>query len=71
MYGKPYFAHIDENGISSKAFVLPQRDPDFYDYFLKSFNIPELSKGKTPVTPGLTGRKFRTLEAEPVYYSDK
>lgn len=48
LYGKPYFFHIDESGLSSKPFVLPQEYPDFYDNCLKSFNIPELSKGAVP-----------------------
>jgi len=47
-YGKPYFAYIDENGNVHKPFVLPQRDPYFYDYNFKSFNIPELLNGKLP-----------------------
>lgn len=48
IYGKPYFSYIDKQGVAHKPFVLPQRDPAFYDYTLKSFNIPELSKGKLP-----------------------
>jgi len=68
MYGKPYFAHIDENGRSTKAFLLPQRDPDFYDYFLKSFNIPELSKGPAPFNSVKSGKMYRKLTAEPVHY---
>ena len=47
-YGKPYFAYIDEDGKVRKPFVLPQRDPYYYDYILKSFNIPELINGKLP-----------------------
>ncbi|MDR0232466.1 MAG: hypothetical protein LBI82_10155 [Dysgonamonadaceae bacterium] len=47
-YGKPYFAYIDEDGKAHKPFVLPQRDPYYYDYTLKSFNIPELINGKLP-----------------------
>lgn len=42
LYGKPYFAYIDKEGQGHKPFVLPQKDPEFYDYFYKSFNIPEL-----------------------------
>ena len=38
----PYFAYIDKDGQGHKSFVLPQRNPEFYDYFYKSFNIPEL-----------------------------
>jgi hypothetical protein len=48
LYGKPYFSYIDSLGVAHKPFVLPQRDPAFYDYSLKSFNIPELSKGRLP-----------------------
>jgi len=42
LYGMPYFAYIDKDGQGHKSFVLPQRNPEFYDYFYKSFNIPEL-----------------------------
>lgn len=48
LYGKPYFCYIDCNGHAHKPFVLPQEHPDFYDNNLKSFNIPELGKGKLP-----------------------
>lgn len=42
MYGKPYFSFFDEKGFAHKPFVLPQKDPEFYDFFNKSYNIPEL-----------------------------
>ena len=48
LYGKPYFFHIDNDGNTTKPFALPQKYPDFYDNCLKSFNIPELSKGAVP-----------------------
>ena len=48
LYGKPYFAYVGEDGTVHKPFVLPQSDPYFYDYTLKSFNIPELMSGKLP-----------------------
>jgi Tol biopolymer transport system component len=71
MYGKPYFAYIDENGKSTKAFVLPQRDPDFYDYSLKSYNIPELSKGPAPFTPYDIEKALKSLKAEKVRFVRK
>lgn len=52
LYGKPYFSYVDEEGNVHKPFVLPQRDPEKYDYMLKSFNIPELSKGQVPFSAG-------------------
>ncbi len=48
LYGKPYFCYIDRQGRASKPFVLPQRDPQFYDFNLKSFNVPELGRGRLP-----------------------
>jgi len=37
--------------------VLPQEDPEFYQGFLKSFNIPEFSTEKINLRPG----KIRNL----------
>ena len=48
LYGKPYFCYIDRQGKPHKPFVLPQRDPSFYDECLKSFNAPELGRGRLP-----------------------
>jgi WD40 repeat protein len=49
---RPYMAYIGENGNSSKPFVLPQKDPEFYNRFLKSYNIPEFSSIKIDLNPG-------------------
>ncbi len=48
LYGKPYFAHVSEDGEVSKPFVLPQKSPSFYDFNLKSYNVPDL--GNKPVS---------------------
>ena len=48
LYGKPYFCYVDKDGKTHKPFCLPQRYPSFYDNNLKSFNAPELGKGKVP-----------------------
>lgn len=62
IYGKPYFCYIDSTGKAYKPFVLPQRDPSVYDNMLKSFNIPELSKGPTP---------FDAKDIEHVFWDQK
>ncbi len=46
---RPYFSHIDAEGKDSKPFILPQKDPAFYDTFLKTYNIPELVTGRVQV----------------------
>jgi hypothetical protein len=46
LYTRPFIAYSDENGSFSKPFMVPQKDPDFYEMFLRSFNVPEFVKGK-------------------------
>ena len=45
---RPYFSYIDAEGREHKPFLLPQKDPAFYDRWLKTYNIPELITG--PIT---------------------
>jgi hypothetical protein len=46
LYTRPYIAWIDDKGEVSKPFLLPQKDPDHYDFNLRSFNVPELVQGR-------------------------
>lgn len=46
---RPYFSYIDKNGNAHKPFVMPQKDPEFYNHFLKTYNIPELIKSAVPI----------------------
>jgi hypothetical protein len=49
---RPFISHIEANGVSDKPFILPQYDPEFYQDFSKSFNIPEFSTEKIDLKPG-------------------
>ena len=51
LFTRPFFAYLDDNGNASKPFVLPQKNPDFYNTFIKNYNIPELITGEVPYTP--------------------
>lgn len=51
LYTLPYISHIDSDGKPSKPFLLPQENPEKYDYQLYSYNIPELVKGEVEVSP--------------------
>jgi hypothetical protein len=42
LFTRTFFSHVDENGNASKPFVMPQKDPLFYDQFLKTYSVPEL-----------------------------
>ena len=46
-----YLSHIDSLGKASKAFILPQKDPLFYDTYLEIYNVPELIKEPVRVSP--------------------
>ena len=58
-YGKPYFCHLDENGNTTKPFVLPQKSSRFYLYNLKSFNVPDLGNASTGITVKDAARLFK------------
>lgn len=63
-YGRPYFSHIDENGKLTKPFVLPQEDPWLYENSLRSYNIPDLSRGQVNFDAQSIGQMLKEAEAE-------
>jgi hypothetical protein len=70
VHTRTYIAYFDENGKFGKPFVLPQKDPDFYNNYLLNFNRPELMTGKITVSP----QKIRDVareEAIPVVFDPK
>ncbi len=50
LYSLPYFSYFDGESFS-KPFLLPQKDPRFYQTFLKAFNLPTLVRTASPLTP--------------------
>ena len=58
----PYFTYFDNSGIAHKPFLLPQKDPEFYSTFLKSYNIPELITTKINLDPD---DFFQILKTDP------
>lgn len=63
LWARPFFAHFDpETGHFSKPFLLPQKEPDFYDTFTYTYNLPELIKA-----PVKTGNKLLETIEEPIH----
>jgi hypothetical protein len=62
LYSKIYFSYIDSNGHAHKPFVLPQKDPEYYDFLLKSFNVPELMANKVD---------FNAFDIEKIYFKSE
>ena len=50
-YSRLYIAHINDDGTSSKAFLLPQKESEYYDFFDRSFNVPEFMVEPVSITP--------------------
>jgi len=46
----PYFSHIDENGLESKPFVLPEENPETQLTGLFNYNRPVFVSGKTKIS---------------------
>jgi hypothetical protein len=49
-FTRTYIGYVDESGKSHKPFILPQKDPAFYDSFLKMHSLPELITGPVDVS---------------------
>ncbi len=60
-YSRLYMAYFDKQGHAHKAFELPQEDPSFYDFYLRSFNVPEFMKEPVSVRP----QEFAAIAKKP------
>lgn len=68
LYTRLFIAHIDQEGILSKPFLLPQQSPDFNTYLTKSYNIPEFIKGKIKVDSYVLASKIKEGKNLPVAF---
>jgi len=50
LLAKLYVSYVHADGRAAKPVLLPQKDPAFYDGFLKTYNVPELVTGRVEVT---------------------
>ena len=58
-YTRPVIAYFDKNGKAHKAFALPQKDPNFNTFFLRSFNRPEFMMEPVTITPQEFAKKAK------------
>ena len=50
-YSRLYIAHMNDDGTADKAFLLPQKSAEFYDFFDRSYNVPEFMVEPVVITP--------------------
>lgn len=58
-----YLSYVDADGKSHKAFVLPQRDPEYYEGLPELMNVPELISVPVPVRAESLVRAARSSRA--------
>jgi len=63
VFTRSYISYVDETGKVYKPLVLPQKDPEFYDYCPETFNTPELVTGPIAVTGERLARVVRSAAA--------
>jgi WD40-like Beta Propeller Repeat len=57
MFSRPWFCHVNPDGSVDDPFVLPQKDPEFYEDYVLNFNRPEFIRDRVKITP----RQIRNL----------
>jgi hypothetical protein len=66
-FTRTYFSYIDVNGAASKPFVLPQKDPGYYEGCLRTFSVPELVVEPVRTTKETLGKVARGRIDKVVY----
>ena len=50
-YSRLYISHMNGDGTCDKAFLLPQPESEYYDFFDRSYNVPEFMVEPVRFTP--------------------
>ena len=69
-FSRAYIAYFDSEGHDHKAFLLPQRDPEYNQLLLKSYNVPELTKRAVQVSIETLKHVVYHTEAEAAEYKE-
>jgi len=59
LFTRTYFSYIDENGRAYKPFILPQKDPTYYDSLLQTYSVPELITRQVEISKIALARAVR------------
>ena len=71
LYTRLYLASIDDNGKISKPFLLPQKDPFFYDKSLFSYNVPEFISSEVKVDIAEFEERAVSRERQKITFKEK
>jgi hypothetical protein len=62
LFTRTYFSYVDSNGDVSKPFILPQKDPQYYDSLTKVYSVPELITAPVKVSPWELAKAIRSSD---------
>jgi Tol biopolymer transport system component len=68
IFSRSWFCHVSKNGEIGNPFVLPQKDPQFYDNDVFNLNRPEFIHGKVELSPRQIKNLITKTQARPVSY---
>ena len=71
LYTRPYIAFVGKDGQVGKAFMLPQKDPEYYKYLTKSYNIPEFVNSKVDLDAYGVSRIAKSSTSSNVKYTSQ
>ncbi|MHC4394371.1 MAG: TolB family protein [Planctomycetota bacterium] len=66
VFTRSYFSYVDRTGRFYKPLLLPQKDPAFYDFYLKTYSVPEFIVEPVPITAKQLGRVVRSSRKIPI-----
>jgi hypothetical protein len=62
LFTRTFFSYVDTDGRVYKPFILPQKDPEYYDSLLQTYSVPELIISPVKVSPKKLARTIRGTE---------
>ena len=62
VFTRPFISYVDASGSVHKPFIVPQKDPAYYDSLIKMYTVPELATGPLAVSERSLARAIRSPE---------
>ena len=69
-YTRLYITYFNPKGKASKAFILPQQDPEHNMKRLKSYNVPELTRDQVQISPQQFQQTIYQTKGSPITYKN-
>lgn len=69
-YTRLYITYFSPEGKASKAFILPQEDPEQNLKRLKSYNVPELTRDQVQISPQQFQQTIYQTKGSPITYKN-